>query len=194
MTAPVSHPTVPSGALRVCIQWAPEGRCLQPTETVGGKILRLGKLFVAAVVQKGKQAARGACEPRIKETVMKRKLFVAGMALIGCILLLTGISWAGPGGDGYRCRDGGAYRQGWHTPPCSGCGWQKGGANSHKPAGRTCVPGHRRRHHPKRPVVVEKHVHHYYPVRVCHPEARYSIAATLIDQAFGIYVEARGTR
>jgi hypothetical protein len=46
------------------------------------KILRPGKLFVAAGVQEGQQAARGACEPRIKETVMKRKLFVAGMALI----------------------------------------------------------------------------------------------------------------
>jgi hypothetical protein len=43
-------------------------------------------------------------------------------------------------------------------------------------------------------VVVEKHVYHHYPVRVCHPEARYSFAAALIDQAFGIYVEARGTR
>jgi hypothetical protein len=43
-------------------------------------------------------------------------------------------------------------------------------------------------------VVVEKHVYHHHPGRNCGVDAGYAFAAALIDQAFGIYVEARGTR
>lgn len=123
---------------------------------------------------------------------MKRKLFVAGIALIGCVLFLTGTSWAGQGGDGYRSRDGGAYRQGRQSPPCNGCGWQKGRGKPHKRACRAHAPGHQWRHHPKRPVVVEKHVYHHYPGRDCGVDGGYTIAAALMDQVFDIYVEVRG--
>ena len=41
-------------------------------------------------------------------------------------------------------------------------------------------------------MVVEKHVYHHYPGRDCGVDGGYSIAAALMDQVFGIYVEVRG--
>jgi hypothetical protein len=41
-------------------------------------------------------------------------------------------------------------------------------------------------------VVVEKHVYHHYPGRFRRVDGGYTIAAALMDQVLGIYVEVRG--
>ncbi|MFZ7128094.1 MAG: hypothetical protein ACOWWM_18195 [Desulfobacterales bacterium] len=124
---------------------------------------------------------------------MKRKLIYIIVALVGFIFAFGSNSWADRGRDGHRKDIGRNHHQISKTLPGHHNGWVKGRGNPHRPAYSHRRPPVVRHYHHYRPVVVEKHVHHYHGRDRRH-DGHYSVAASIIDHAFGISVGVSGRR
>jgi hypothetical protein len=94
---------------------------------------------------------------------MTRKLFIAGIAVIGFVLAVGSNSWADQKRGSHHDRGGGKYHQGWKGHPGHHKGWVKGRGNPHGRFYRHHPPPRHRhfyRHHYRRPPV-RRHFHHY---------------------------------
>lgn len=133
---------------------------------------------------------------------MTRKLLMIGIALIGITLAFGSNAWAergrgGKGGKGNRHDK--AYHHNAKSPSGHHYGWEKGKGNPHRdryqsrPDYRHRDRNYRNGRHPRKRVV-EKHVYHHTRRPVRHHDARFNIAFSVIDNAFGAVVAVGGRR